>query len=112
MIAHRSMHLPAAAWRAPLLGALASLTLAMLPLAWAGEGGVTHVQPGTTATITDLPPTKPGNFIKPMYANYHGTATARIPTAAGVVADLQATTNTVVLGGGHTFDQTLLGGAH
>jgi hypothetical protein len=39
-----------------------------------------------------------------MYLNYHGTASAQIPTAAGLVANLDATANTLALGGGHTFE--------
>ena len=53
---------------------LASAVLSSLlatPLAVkAGEGGVTHVVPGATATLADLPPTSPGWIFKPMYLNY------------------------------------------
>jgi hypothetical protein len=79
---------------------------------WAGEGGSSHVLPGATATLVDLPPSAPGTFFKPMYLNYDGSASVPTPTAAGIVADLKATVDTVVLGGGHTFETTVLGGAH
>ena len=39
----------------------------------AGEGGVTHVIPGATATLSDLPPTSPGWIVKPMYLNYQAS---------------------------------------
>jgi hypothetical protein len=80
--------------------------------AWAGEGGTSHILPGGNATLVDLPPTTPGFFFKPMFLNYRGDASKRVPTAAGVVANMNVTANTVVLGGGYGFEQTVLGGAH
>jgi hypothetical protein len=68
--------------------------------------------PGANATLVDVPPTAPGGFVKPMYINYQGNASATIPTAAGIVANLNADANTLVLGGGYGFEQTVLGGAH
>ena len=53
----------------------------------AGEGGTSHILPGATATLMDLPPTSPGWFFKPMYLHYHGTVSAKIPTAVGIFAD-------------------------
>ena len=47
-----------------------------------------------------------------MYINYQGDASATIPTAAGIVANPNADANTLVLGGGYGFEQTVLGGAH
>jgi hypothetical protein len=79
--------------------------------AHAGEGGTSHVMPGANATLVDLPPTSPGGFVKPMYINYRGDASARVPTAAGVVANLNADADTFVLGGGYGFEETVLGGA-
>jgi len=91
----------------------AAVGLALLSgLAFAGEGGTAHVVPGANATLVDLLPTAPGSFFKPMYMNYRGTVSARIPTAAGVAANVDAQVDTFVLGGGYTFDQTVLGGAH
>ena len=78
----------------------------------ADEGGTAHVLPGANATLVDLAPTKPGAFLKPMYMNYRGSASAQIPTAAGLAANLDATADTFVLGGGYTFEQPVLGGAH
>jgi hypothetical protein len=78
----------------------------------AGEGGTSHVLPGATATLSDLPPASPGWFAKPMYLHYNGSASAQIPTAAGITTNLDATANTLALVGGHTFEQTVLGGAH
>ena len=82
------------------------------PAVHAGEGGTSHVMPGANATLVDLPPTSPGGFVKPMYINYRGDASARVPTAAGVVANLNADADTFVLGGGYGFEETVLGGAH
>jgi hypothetical protein len=80
--------------------------------AHAGEGGTSHIMPGANATMVDLPPTSPGGFFKPMYIHYQGDVSAKVPTAAGVVANLNADADTVVLGGGYGFEQTVLGGAH
>lgn len=84
-----------------------------LPLiAIAGESGSSHSLPGSTATLIDMPPSAPGSFLKAMYLNYNGDASAITPTAAGLVADLDVSINTFVFGGGHTFDKTIFGGAH
>jgi len=98
-----------ASWRAATL--FTALVVAS-PLAIAGEGGTSHIMPGANATLVDLPPTSPGGFFKPMYINYRGEASAKVPTAAGVVANLKADANTLVLGGGYGMEQTILGGAH
>ena len=82
------------------------------PAANAGEGGTSHIMPGANATLVDVPPTLPGGFFKPMYINYRGDVSANVPTAAGIVANLNADANTLVLGGGYGFEQTVLGGAH
>jgi hypothetical protein len=94
---------------ASALIAAAAVLLAGPWAAQAGEGGVSHVMPGANATMVDLPPTAPGWFFKPMYINYQGDASARIPTAAGIVANADATTNTIALGGGYGFEQKVLG---
>jgi hypothetical protein len=80
--------------------------------AWAGEGGTSHILPGANATLVDLPPTDPGFFFKPMFLNYRGDAAKRVPTAAGVVANMEVEANTLVLGGGYGFETKVLGGAH
>ena len=80
---------------------LAAALAAGTPLAMAGEGGVSHVLPGANATLVDLPPTTPGGFLKAMFINYQGDASAKVPTAAGVVVDAQVNTNTLALGGAH-----------
>ncbi|MDH5286848.1 MAG: transporter [Betaproteobacteria bacterium] len=73
---------------------------------------MSHVMPGANGTMVDLPPAGPGWFFKPMFVNYQGDNTIRIPTAAGIVANADVTTNTFVVGGGYGFEQTVLGGAH
>jgi len=75
----------------------------------AGEGGTSHIMPGANATLLDLPPTSPGWFFKPMYINYQGSISALVPTAAGIVANADAEANTLALGGGYGFEQTVLG---
>ena len=96
----------------PLARALIAAAAALLAGPWAaqaGEGGVSHVMPGANATMLDLPPTAPGWFFKPMYINYRGDTTAKLPTAVGIVANAEATTNTIALGGGYGFEQKVLG---
>jgi hypothetical protein len=96
----------------PLARALIAAAAALLAGPWAaqaGEGGVSHVMPGANATMVDLPPTAPGWFFKPMYINYRGDTTAKLPTAVGIVANAEATTNTIALGGGYGFEQEVLG---
>jgi hypothetical protein len=91
---------------------LSALLIAAVPLvAAAGEGGSSHVLPGATATLVDMPPSTPGSFFKPMFVHYSGDTSALTPTAAGLVADLDVSVDTLVLGGGHTFE-TLVLGAH
>ena len=98
--------------RLVLAASIAATAFALAPAAHAGEGGVSHILPGANATLVDLPPAGPGWFFKPMYINYNGDVTAQLPTAAGIVANAEATTNTLAIGGGYGFEQTVLGGAH
>ena len=96
-----------------MLASAILFTLAAAPQTLlAGEGGTSHVLPGANATLMDVLPTSPGGFVKPMYLHYSGSASAQIPTAAGLAANLDASANTFVLGGGFTFEPTVLGGAH
>jgi len=95
-----------------LASAVLSSLVAIPQAVNAGEGGTSHVLPGATATLIDLPGTSPAWFVKPMYLNYHGTQSATIPTAAGLAANLDATANTLALAAGRTFEPTVLGDAH
>jgi hypothetical protein len=90
---------------ATMLAALVAVPIAAI----ASEGGTSHILPGANATLVDLPPTSPGWFVKPMYLNYRGDISARIPTAAGVVANADAEANTLVFGGGYGLEQKVLG---
>ena len=113
MIAKRSELKLRALSRWPLLAGLILLALIAAPQTIiAGEGGVSHVIPGSMATLSDLPGTSPAWFLKPMYLHYSGTFSAQLPTAVGLAGDVDATTNTVALAGGRTFETTVLGGAH
>lgn len=89
-----------------------AVALALEPLAWAGEGGTTHIIPGAQATLADNTPTAPGNFVKPMYLNYGGSFSAQLPTAVGLAGNIDANANTFAVAVGHTFATTVLGGAH
>ncbi len=99
-------------WRSAVGLALVAVLAGRPAAVIAGEGGTAHVIPGANATLADLPPTTPGVFFKPMFLRYQGDASAKLPTAAGIVTNAHATVETLILGGGYTFAQTLLGGAH
>ena len=101
-----------ASWERRFAAAMLAGVLATPVVAYADEGGTAHVIPGSQATIVDNAPTAPGPFVKPMYLHYNGSASAQIPTAAGLAGDLDARVNTFVLSGGYTFETTVLGGAH
>ena len=101
-----------APWRSLVAGALASFAIALPQAVTAGEGGTTHVIPGSLATIADNAPTAPGTFVKPMYMHYSGSVSAQIPTAVGLAGDVDASSNTFALAAGHTFATPVLGGAH
>jgi len=105
-------NLPGTHSRYALSCALLAVVLGPPQVASAGEGGTSHIMPGGNATLVDLPPTAPGGFFKPMVVHYSGDASISVPTAAGIVTNLNAEANTVVLGGGYGFEQTVLGGAH
>jgi len=79
--------------------------------ALAGEGGITHILPGSAATLIDLPPTKPGWIAAGAYLNYQGDASVEelLPIAGSVVAGLDATSNAVLAGGFYTFEPKVLG---
>ena len=113
MIAKRSELKLRALSRWPLLAGLILLALIAAPQTIiAGEGGVSHAIPGSMATLSDLPGLSQAWFLKPMYLHYSGTFSAQLPTAVGLAGDVDATTNTVALAGGRTFETTVLGGAH
>ncbi len=81
-------------------------------LAQAGEGGSSHIMPGSMATLADMPPTAPSSFVKLMVLDYDAGASVAIPTAAGILGDLDVSASTIGLAVGHTFEQTVFGGAH
>lgn len=77
----------------------------------AAEGGITHILPGSAATLIDLLPTRPGWIASGAYLNYRGDASADklLPIAGSVAAGLQATSNAVLAGGFYTFEPKVLG---
>lgn len=100
------------ACRVSLATAVCAAAMVAPTVATAGEGGTTHVIPGSMATLIDNAPTAPGMIIKPMYLNYSGSATKAIPTAAGLASNLEATANTFVLAGIYAFEGKVLGATY
>lgn len=98
--------------RVALAGLFAAAFVAAPGAVHAGEGGTTHVIPGALATLADNVPTAPGSFVKPMYMNYGGSVSAQLPTAVGLAGNVVAHANTLAVAAGHTFQTTVLGGAH
>ncbi len=81
------------------------------PATLASEGGTTHYLPGSAATLIDLPPSKPGWVVEPIYLHYSGDASASRPISIGgtLAAGLDATSDAVLAGGFYTFDEPVLG---
>lgn len=93
-------------------GALVVALVSGCPLAsLAAEGGVTHIIPGSAATLIDLPPTRPGWVVEGMYLNYKGDASAEklFPIAGTIAAGLSAESNAFLLGSFYTFESKVLG---
>jgi hypothetical protein len=110
---HHSKSPKAGFGRGAMLAAALAAALAASPVAVrAGEGGTTHIIPGSMATLADNAPTAPTTFLKPMYLNYDGSATAAIPTAAGLAGNLHARANTIALAAGHAFETKVLGATY
>ncbi len=112
MTTSRKAECPGLALQVSFAVAAGVAAIAAPTTATAGEGGTTHVIPGSMATLIDNPPTVPGMIIKPMYLNYSGSATAQIPTAAGLAGNLDATANTFVLAGIYSFEEKVLGATY
>jgi len=79
--------------------------------ALAAEGGMTHYVPGSSATLIDLLPTKPGWVVEGVYLNYTGNASAdkEFPVAGSIAAGLSATSNAALAASFYTFETTVLG---
>jgi hypothetical protein len=90
---------------------VAAALLAILSPAHAEEGGAGHYAPGTTATLIDLPPTKPGFIVEGMYLGFWGSASASRPFPLGgqVTAGLDANVSAITVGGLYTFAAPMLG---
>jgi len=86
---------------------LATLTLS--PLLHAEEGGGGHSAPGSASTMADLPPTKAGWVINPMYLYYDGSSegSSRLPVAGLTTLNIDATSQSFMLGGTYTFPEKL-----
>ena len=89
-----------------LIGALPTA-----PILIAGEGGTSHVIPGSMATLIDLPPTKPGWVIETAYLHYSGDvgASRRLEVGGLITANLDATSDAFLLGSFYTFPKEALG---
>jgi hypothetical protein len=86
-----------------------ALLLVSLP-ASAEEGGAARYVPGNSATLIDLPPTKPGWVVETMYLHYKGDASASgtFPNAGLVTAGLDATSDAWIMGAFYTFEKPVL----
>jgi hypothetical protein len=104
---------PSASMCRLLAASAGAFVFAIAPAANAGEGGVSHVIPGAMATLADnAPASGPGMFVKPMVMRYNGSVAARIPTAAGLAGDVEATSTTYAVVGGYTFAEKVLGATY
>lgn len=85
-------------------------TVAFLSPALAEEGGASRYVPGNTASLIDLPPSKPGWVVETMYLRYDGDASASgtFPNAGLVTAGLDATSDAWIVGGLYTFESPVL----
>ena len=99
----------------PKLSALAVLlALACLiagPVS-SGEGGQSRYVPGSLATLIDIPPTKPGWVFEGQVVHYDGSASAPIPVAGRITANLDAKSTAVLPGAVYTFEKPVLGGMY
>ena len=99
--------------RSLLAVAVMSTLIAVSQPVFSGEGGTSHVIPGSLATLADNPPASgPVTFVKPMYMHYSGSISAQIPTAAGLAGDVDASSNTFALALGHSFGTEVLGATY
>ena len=96
--------------RAHSLAAFVAAMVLVYP-AFAEEGGAGHYTPGAMATLIDLPPTKPGWVIEPVYLHYQGNVEVSrpLPVAGLLAANLEATSDAALLGGFHTFKEPIAG---
>jgi len=85
--------------------------LILCPTSNAEEGGSGHYVPGSVATMIDLAPTAPGWIVQPLYLHYDGdfSGSRTLPVAGLISTGLEATIDSVTLGGFYTFEQPLLG---
>ena len=90
----------------------AGLGLLMLsPAVNAEEGGTGHYLPGGMATLIDVLPTQTGWVVQPIYLGYNGgfNSAVSVPIGGAISVGLDATVDSLTLGGLYTFDQTVLG---
>ena len=82
-------------------------------LVLAEEGGTGHYAIGGMATMSDLPPTKPGWVVQPLYLHYEGSTKDPLPAYVPVLKSLNfkidAKVDALVLGGVYTFEEKVLG---
>ncbi|GAA5123323.1 transporter [Luteolibacter yonseiensis] len=87
-----------------------AITLGLCVPLHAEEGGAGRYIPGNSATLIDLPPTKPGWIAETMYLHYSGDASAsgNFPNAGLVTAGLDAKSDAFTVGGFYTFETPVL----
>lgn len=78
---------------------------------FASEGGTTHYNPGTLATLIDNAPSQGGWVLEPMYLHYQADVevSKQIPVAGLTTSGLSAKADAITFGGLHTLDQKVFG---
>lgn len=87
-----------------------ALAIALTADLTAEEGGSGRYVPGNTATLIDLPPTKPGWAALAAYLHYDGDASVSntFPNAGLVTAGLEAQSDVLITGAFYTFETPVL----
>ncbi len=96
-------------WQSGILVLCALIGLGPGPAVHAEEGGAGHYVPGGFATLIDLPSTKPGWAINPLYLHYDGDASASrtLPVAGLIAGGIEATIDAFTLGAAIEIVKTL-----
>ena len=88
-----------------------AVVVAASPLAIAGEGGMSHVCPAPMPRWWTCRRRRPDGSSSRCTSTTRATPRQPSRRPPGVVANTNADVNTLVLGGGYGFEQTVLGGA-
>jgi len=94
---------------------LVTIACILLPLnGLASEGGAGHYMPGAVATLIDLPPTKPGWVVEPIYLHYEGDvdSSKHVPAAGLDTVGMDAKLDVLLLVGLYSLKQPVLGATY